>query len=100
MQDLEDMKVSVRGQHHAQLQGACADQNIPFSFNLGYLIFEICYLLCDLTFCTGFLFNLLFHLVMKSSGFVNLKCSMVLLPRKGAFSRFCATSGFAGTPDV
>ena len=32
---------------------------------------------------------------MKSSGIVNLiKCSMVLLPLYGAFSRYCATSGF------
>ena len=59
VQDLEDMKVSVRGQHHAQLQEACAGQNIPFSFNLGYLILGMCYLLCDLTFCKVFLFNLL-----------------------------------------
>ena len=54
VQDLEDMKVSVRGQHHAQLQEACAGQNIPFSFNLGYLILGMCYLLCDLTFCKVF----------------------------------------------
>ena len=40
VQDLEDMKVSVRGQHHAQLQEACAGQNIPFSFNLGLSDFE------------------------------------------------------------
>ena len=51
--DLEDMKVSARGQ---QLQEACAGQNIPFSFNLGYLIFGMCYLLCDLTLCEGFFF--------------------------------------------
>ena len=28
--------------------------NIPFSFNLGYLILGICSLLCDLKFCKGF----------------------------------------------
>ena len=33
--------------------------NIPFSFNLGYLISGICSLLCDFTFCKGFSFNLL-----------------------------------------
>ena len=27
---------------------------IPFSFNLGYLILGMCYLLCDLTFCKVF----------------------------------------------
>ena len=59
VQDLQDMTVSVRGQHHAQLQEICAGQNIHFSFNLGYLILAMCYLLCDLTFCKGFLFNLL-----------------------------------------
>ena len=86
VQDLDDMKVSARGQHHAQLQEACAGQNIPFSFNLGNLILGMFYLLCDLTLCKGFLFFLfikfiVFHWVMKSSRFVNLmKCSMVLLP--------------------
>ena len=60
VQDLEDMKVSVRGQHHDQLQEAWAGQNIPFSFNLGYLILGMCYLLCDLTISVKFfLFNLL-----------------------------------------
>ena len=54
VQDLEDVKVSIRGQHHAQLQEACAGQNIPLGFNLGYLILGMCYLLCDLTFCKGF----------------------------------------------
>ena len=58
MQDLDDMKVSVRGQHHAQLQEARAGQNIPFSFNLGYLILGICYLLCDLTFCKVFFYSI------------------------------------------
>ena len=45
VQDLEDMKVSVQGQHHAQLQEACAGQSIPFSFILGYLNLGMCYLL-------------------------------------------------------
>ena len=110
VQDLEDMKVSVRGQHHAQLQEACAGQITPFSFNLGYLILGICYLLCDLTLCKCFYLILnqwntikfiVFHWVMKSSGFANLtKCSMVLLPLYGAFGRSGATSRFAGKPDV
>ena len=50
------MKVSVRGQHHAQLHETCADQNSSFSFNLAYLILGMCYLLCDLTFCKGFFY--------------------------------------------
>ena len=50
-----NMKVSV----HAQLQEAWTGQNIPFSFNLGYLILGMCYLLCDLTFCKNFVFNLM-----------------------------------------
>ena len=53
------MKVSVRGQNHAQLQEARAGQNISFSFNLGYLILGMCYLLCDLTLCKVFLISLL-----------------------------------------
>ena len=56
VQDIEtNMKVSV----HAQLQEAGAGQNVPFSFNLGYLILGMCYLLCDLTFCKGVVFNLM-----------------------------------------
>ena len=55
----------------------------PFSFNLGYMILGMCYLLRDLTFCKGLFFIqfIVFHWVMKFSGFVNLiKCSMVFLP--------------------
>ena len=51
VQDIEDTKVSVHGQHHAQ--------NIPFSFNLGYLILGMCYLLCYLTLCKDYVFNLM-----------------------------------------
>ena len=60
VQDLEDMKVSVRDQHHAKLQESCTGQNIPFSFNQGYLILGMCYLLCDLTFCIVFFYLLCF----------------------------------------